>query len=39
MNVDEKSDMKTADENNELKIITEEDEKEKQFLFTVIIIK
>ena len=39
MNVDEKSNMKTADKNNKLKIIVREDKKEKKSFFTVIIIK
>ena len=39
MNIDEKSDIKTANENSELKIIIKEDEKEKESFFTIIIIK
>ena len=37
MKIDEKSNTKTADENNKLRIIVKEDEKES--FFTVIIMK
>ena len=39
MKINKKSNMKTADENSKLTIITEKNEKKKEFLFTVIIIK
>ena len=39
MNIDKKSDMKTANENSKLKIIIKEDKKEKESFFTVIIMK
>ena len=39
MNVNENSDVKTADENSRLKTIIKEDKKEKESLFTVIINK
>ena len=39
MNVNEKSDMKTANKNSKLKIIVKEDKKEKESFFTVVIIK
>ena len=39
MNINEKSDMKTADKNSELKIKVEEDEKKKESFFIIMIIK
>ena len=39
MNVNKKSNIKTADENSELKIIIKENKNEKKSLFTVMIIK
>ena len=39
MNVNKKSNIKTADENSELKIIIKENKNEKKSLFIVMIIK
>ena len=39
MNVNKKSNIKTANENNKLKIIVKENKKEKESFFIVVIIK